>query len=578
MSGGSEDRRQPKRSSPKRPVPPAAERADAHEDGVAQAASALQRSARSVPIRPDHVRALQRNAGNSSVTRLLTSSSAPEVQRAPGPTEFRPSIAEPGAVIPLRVFSPYTHVWSMTTWNTAPRGSSFHWGYALEADSVAVLKGATTSHRGATTRVNVQARTPGRFAIQGTPVHQVPGGPRVTGDVRRAQFVVSAPTVATLGIMPRKPDGSGSDTQHLSVGDKLVVRVRVGGVDGKHMENPAAVTYTGASNVTMTAGPTAVQSFPDGRSYDLEFTTTAPGTMNLSLELGIGDAVLGRGPKAEPIRATVEYDRQEFINLCNQCHTRIDQAYTQANSIMEVLSAAYGNAYDAHLATLKAQDASNRLAEEIVLGAVLAFIPGGVGGVVGNWMRDAGANAFLVDAVKDLAKAGTRGVQGAATASVMPGAGGAMQPHPLKPDPRTWRAEYAVKVNNEKQVVLADLDRWLTGANQRSPSFAMDFNPLETMKAALKKNNLDVATTPVPDRAENQKSFELGMWKLWLETYAYTAEARMSCGGGYSVVVENSGKKIRDRLDALGVSGEEWITTYGGVAKRRAEGRQAVRP
>jgi hypothetical protein len=106
----------------------------------------------------------------------------------------------------------------------------------------------------------------------------------------------------------------------------------------------------------------------------------------------------------------------------------------------------------------------------------------------------------------------------------------------------------------------------------------MDFNPLETMKAALKKNNLDVATTPVPDRSENQKSFELGMWKLWLETYAYTAEARMSCGGGYSVVVENSGKKIRDRLDALGVSGEEWITTYGGVAKRRAEGRQAVRP
>jgi hypothetical protein len=50
----------------------------------------------------------------------------------------------------------------------------------------------------------------------------------------------------------------------------------------------------------------------------------------------------------------------------------------------------------------------------------------------------------------------------------------------------------------------------------------------------------------------------------------------MSCGGVYTTIVENTGKKIRDRLDALGVSGDDWITAYGGVAKRRAEAHKAA--
>jgi hypothetical protein len=547
---------------PKRPSARLSDQLDERPGAAVQRRSALG------TVRPEEVLALQQTAGNASVSRLVSGQSGdPTVQREP--KEFHPLIFEPAAPIQLRVFQPYTHEWSIVNFDAAPRGSAFHWGYGIETDTVAVLKGSTTAHRGASTKVNVQARTPGTFAIQGTPVHQVPGGPEIQGDPRHARFQVAQPTLTMLSMMPRKADGSGADRNHLSVGDKLIVRVLIGGVDGKHMEDPSAAAVKGAPNADLVDFGKPVQSFPDGRSYDVEFVMNAPGTFDMSLELGIGDIALGKGPKAEHIQATVERDRQEFINLCNQCHVRIDQAYTQANSIMEVLSAAYGNAYDNHVTTLKAQDASNRLAMDILLGAALAFIPGGVGGVVGSWMKSKGAGDFLVDAVKDLAKAGTRGIQGAIVGPAIPGAGEAMRP--MSKDPRTWRAEYNVTVNGEKKVALAQLDRWLTAANTKSPDFAMDFDPLETINAALTKDGKEVASLPVPDQAEHQKKFELGMWKEWLETFAYTAGAVVGYGGAQAGLVENTGKKIVNRLNDLGEDGDAWVAQYGGVAKRRAQ-------
>src|SRR5207344_827725 len=135
------------------------------------------------------------------------------------------------------------------------------------------------------------------------------------------------------------------------------------------------------------------------------------------------------------------------------CDTKIALAYTRMNSVFEVLSAAYGNAYDHHDRTLVAQDANNRLLGDILLGAALAFIPGGIGGVVGKMMKDAKAGDFLADAVKDLAKAGAKGAQDALRRAVGGGGGGGggspMQP--MADDPRTWRAQYAVRVNSEKE-------------------------------------------------------------------------------------------------------------------------------
>ncbi len=136
---------------------------------------------------------------------------------------------------------------------------------------------------------------------------------------------------------------------------------------------------------------------------------------------------------------------------------------------MEVLSAAYGNAYDDHDRVLRKQGASNRLLGDILLNAARAFIPGGIGGSVGKMMTDAKSGAFFGDAVKDLVKAGLRGGGNALV-------GGPSAMKPASDDPRTWRAQAAVRVNDEKEYVLDLLDKWTTKANAKDPSLALSRN------------------------------------------------------------------------------------------------------
>lgn len=284
-----------------------------------------------------------------------------------------------------------------------------------------------------------------------------------------------------------------------------------------------------------------------------------------------GEALIQRddGPTGE-----IEMDRQQFINLCNQCDTKISRAYTRANSVMEVLSAAYGSAYQGHQDTLTAQSASNQLAERIILSAALAFIPGGVGGVVGNMMQNAAVGNFLAGALTDMAKAGVASVQTA----VVPGGGGGGSPmRPMGANPRTWRAQYVVRVNTEKEHVLDILDNWKTKANASDPDFYLNFNPVTVTERSLVQNGQPLKDMPVPDQAEHERLFELGFWRDWLQTFAYTVEATPSYRGVRYTTRENQGKKIRDRINALGENGDEWLERYGGVARRRAEAERERR-
>lgn len=183
-------------------------------------------------------------------------------------------------------------------------------------------------------------------------------------------------------------------------------------------------------------------------------------------------------------------------------------------------------------------------------------------------MRSQEAGDFLVDAIKDMAKAGTRGVQGALVQGDQRGS----TMRPLGPNPRTWRASYAEKVNSEKEAVLDILINWQTKANASDPTFYLDFDPVATTQNSLVRNGQPLADLPVPDQAEHARLFELGFWRTWLETYAYTVVERISYPGITTYdTEENQGKKIRDRINHLGENGDQWLEQYGGVARRRAE-------
>lgn len=492
------------------------------------------------------------------------------VQRNNNRAEFVPQIEAGPQLAFMFVFSRHTQTWKIKNRRDAPSDTFFHWGYGTEDETLRILKHRTSDH-GATERIEFEAQKPGTTRIQGTPVHQVPGGPEITGETQYVDVVVEPPTVEHLSTSYRREDGSPSAEGRLSVGDKMIVRVKVGNVDGAHMQTPNTVSYSGQGYELMSKGPLQpVQKFVDGASYDIEMTALRPGSVNMDIELGIGNSVIGIGPKVSGVQTEIEFSRQEFLNKATQCLTKIEIAYSKANSVMEVLSAAYGNAYDNHTKTLQAQDASNRLAEDILLGAALAFIPGGVGGVVGGMMKNAKAGDFLADAVKDLAKAGTRGLQGAAL-QLAGGGGGGSPMRPMATDPRTWRAQFAVYVNEEKGKVLKDLDSWQTKANNADPDFYLNFDPVATMDAALILSGQMMKDIEVPDQAEHERQFELGFWREWLQQYGWTVTEMYTRGGPTSLPTENQGKKIRDRINQLRENGDQWLEQYGGIARKNAE-------
>jgi hypothetical protein len=518
----------------------------------------------------------EKQLDESSVTGAFSGASGddprPVIQRAPNNApvkEFIPRLsAFPGTAV-MFMFGRHKQIFQIDNRSDAPGRTQFHWGFGIATDDVLRIVGHKSLNNGATERIEVEAQRPGQTSIQATPVHQVPGGPQVTGPVQHAKIIVEPPTVELLSKMYRKADGGGINSNRLAVGDKMIARIRVGNVEGKHMQDPKSAMVTGQGADLVSVGNLKpVQRFNDGRSYDVEFIANKIGSVDIKYEPGIGESVLGTGPKASGITAEIEYTRAEFSALLSQVHTKIDLAYTRANSIMEKLSAAYGNAFEGHEKTLKAQDASNRLAGEILLGAALAFIPGGIGGEAGVMMNAAKNGAFLADGVKDLVKFGLR-TGGAA--GLTPDGGDAM--HPMSTDPRTWRADYATNMNTEKEKALKSLDGWQTKFNGSDPDFYLNFNPVTTIDDALKnKQGKALKDISVPDQKEHEKKFELGFWKEWLTQFGFTVEVK---GVGYSGTTfgtsENQGKKIRDRINDLGENGDQFLATYGGISKKKAE-------
>jgi hypothetical protein len=482
--------------------------------------------------------------------------------------EFIPQVTRDPDLAIMKIYGHHRQSFRINNRREAPAHTSFQWGFGVDPNGVIDLLSDRAIDGGTTQQVEVEGRQPGASRIQATPVYQVPGGPEMTGETRYADISVEEPTLQLLSIMYRRADGGGITTARLGVGDKIIARVMVGNVDGGHMPNAYGYSLAGQGTHLVSSGSIKpVQQFGDGKSYDVELVARTPGSVNAELEFAIGGLPLGRGPKVTGIHAEIEYNRQEFINLANQCDTKVNIAYTRVNSIMEVLSAAYGNAYDAHVKVLEAQDASNRLVGELILNAALAFIPGGVGGTVGGLMKSAKFNDFMVDAVKDMAKAGTKGLQGA----LVSGGGGRGPMKPMADDPRTWRAQYAVRVNSEKEYVLGILDDWKTKAISSAPEFYMNFSPVTVTEQSLTRDGQPLTAIEVPDQAEYQKKFELGFWRDWLQNFAYTVETTATREGMHYFAGENQGKKIRDRITALGENGDQWLEEYGGVARRRAE-------
>ncbi|WP_373530113.1 DUF4157 domain-containing protein [Nostoc sp.] len=260
--------------------------------------------------------------------------------------------------------------------------------------------------------------------------------------------------------------------------------------------------------------------------------------------------------------------KQDFLNRCGQVNTIIDAADRGTTAWLLSVAIAYGDAWKNHTDTLIAQDNLEKLQDELILGAALAFIPGGIGGMVGGALKNAKSSDFIIDGVKDLTKYVGRSpaLSGLKGGGIVGSSGQGLKAFPT--DPGQWQNQVALRIKSELLVATNNLELWQEIANSKV-SIALNFDPVVAMNGALVVQGQKAAALQPVDQAQTSKDFEKGFWKTWLENYSYKY---MEGPDNSAHLADKVGKKIRNRCESLGLD----ITPYKEESKRRVAERNQL--
>jgi hypothetical protein len=395
-------------------------------------------------------------------------------------------------------------------------------------------------------------------------------------DVHLAPDTEAGPTPAIAGYDLRRRDSNGRVTvleDRLQVGDQVAVNVNFTG-DPQAL-GPESAWITGLTGLN----PTGFRWVRPG-TYQITFDATSIGTAHGAVHLHV--------PTLEPVqldlRVDVEMDAQKFINLASGANTVVDNAYKAAKLWMLGLCIAYGTAYKRHTDALEDQAESDQLAADLILGAALAFVPGGLGGLAGAAMKRKQAGDFLIDGVKDLTKYGLRSGAQVGVNQAFPSGGGGLSAFPT--DPREWRNEVETSVEAESLQVGLHLQAWQRMAIAEDPTFALNFDPMAAVNSALSISGQTPGSLPKVDQTRTADDFERGMWMQWLVSFGYRIVTvrhnyvtlpYVSIGRDKDMVLDNARKKVVDRCEALGLDIAPFMETARKNAQAVADARNRKR-
>jgi hypothetical protein len=201
-----------------------------------------------------------------------------------------------------------------------------------------------------------------------------------------------------------------------------------------------------------------------------------------------------------------------FLERCSLASGRVQVAQLQFSAWLSDVSIAYGDAFEAHNKVLNDISATVKIADDLLLGAALAFLGGGVGGVVGGVMKAAAASDFMIDAGKDLAKFAVRGPAGAA---LRPAGITGMPTSPLQ-----WQNSVNARVMSDMAGVSQLILDWRRAVDSDDDSFDAGFDPEQEVAEALAVNGTRIADLPRVDKASLQRDFEKGWLVAWIEKEA----------------------------------------------------------
>jgi hypothetical protein len=475
--------------------------------------------------------------------------------------QYKPVVQAAPIVHPvLNLRDSYTQRFAVTNASMAPRGTTFQWNGGPEG--LDVVKQLESDH-GATIDLTVRATKPGPGKVQGHLTYTVPGAAPVT----TAELVIPvlvpplSATVQRATRLDRNGAPSSGPADRVAMDQAIRYTVKIGNLGGDGGSAPPLLLLTGpGASMFVPAGVALVAAAVDGPIVDVSLKPVGIGHAVGAMELAVAGVAPGAGPRA-PFELHVEMERGRFLELCGTANTLIDAADRHTSAFIASLANAYARAWQHHVDVLKAQDVADRLSGELVLGAALALVPGGVGGLVGGVMTALGGGRFVVDGIKDLVKWGGR----REGAELAPGRSAAFTAFPA--DPLAWQNLQVARIKSEMAIATEKLFGWQSKVNYNDPGFFADFDPIVAMDQSLTIAGIP-AKALAPVDASMATTFERGFWTTWLERYAYAISIGYRKPGiPFANVREQNGGKIKQRCEEIGL---DWAP-YAARAARNVE-------
>ncbi|MEL6342760.1 MAG: hypothetical protein AAFV53_06480, partial [Myxococcota bacterium] len=353
-------------------------------------------------------------------------------------------------------------------------------------------------------------------------VHQIPGQQKTILWNAATSPVTVNPYTGRWTVKKRAADGKlheGPDAvEQMAIGDTMILECLVDDID------PAAM-HRHLFSTTGLQGFSLSEQAIEGRVYRVEFTANTLGTSPAAIfALAFGNPTPDQPQLMTHLSITVGLPRDEFLHRMAAAHRLADSQYTAFAAAAEAVGRAYGEAWQRHTDALNTAGARARLDQEILLNAAFAFTTGGIGGWVGSFMKPISDSSCLNDAIKDLAKYGSKKAHGPISKQMLSG-GLAFSSRPEAPD--KWASHMRQRVLKEKRMVLHLLNEWDKRVIEEDPTFSRDFDPFAVVQEAMVINGKSVAATAdeiLGMEPQFSEDFERGMWTQWLEAYGHTVQ------------------------------------------------------
>ena len=323
--------------------------------------------------------------------------------------------------------------------------------------------------------------------------------------------------------------------------------------------------YIGHS-VVSSADVNVKDRWADARTLEWQVGFSKVGAKEVSIDVS----------QDEPIDSYTEEfqvvaDLADFTLACVEAQSTLRGKFDRASRHVNEAASAFRKAYAEQQDDLDVVLAHQKMIDDLIFGAVFAAAGGFVGGALGGWLKGVKDGAFkssdwLIDTAKDTVKFGVRStdrLRGGGGVAVQGDSHSPGRTDPEKPrgqykaagkDPLDFLADLSARIAGEGEEAQATLTKLISDAREaRNASSKADFDedPVAIVSKDLQLESI------VSDLPIDKSLYLKGLWKTWLETYAWRTYET-----GVLLTLPAVKAKIDKAAKQLGESADDWFAKW----------------